>query len=111
MMRELDAQAEHMGQHTLILGSLEDAEPFYLSCGFQPNLFIQLPESRAVTRLKALNDRYTVVWEAEQEGWSRLMLRTPQVDRSLQQKYAQHFPACSTQYVFIKKLVGKQRNG
>jgi GNAT superfamily N-acetyltransferase len=104
MMREVETQAKALGQHTLILGAREEAEPFYLSCGFRPNLFIQLPEPEAVARLKALNEQYEVEWEEEREGWSKLMLRTPQIDKPLQRTYEQVFPGCFTQYVFIKQV-------
>ncbi len=104
MMKEVETQAAQMDQRTLILGSVEEAEPFYLRCGFQPNLFIQLPEPDSTEQLKSLKGGYEIVWEAQQGGWSRLMLRTPKIDRSLQRKYEQEFPACFTQYVFIKQL-------
>ena len=104
MMQEVETRAKALEQHTLILGAREEAEPFYLSCGFRPNLFIQLPESDAVARLKTLNEQYEVEWEEEREGWSRLMLRTPQIDKPLQRKYKQVFPGCFTQYVFIKQV-------
>jgi GNAT superfamily N-acetyltransferase len=104
MMEQVEARAGEMGCRTLILGAREDAEPFYLSRGFQPNLFIQLPEPDSVARLKSLNEGYDVVWEAQQEGWSKLMLRTPKINKSLQRKYEREFPACTTQYVFVKHL-------
>ena len=104
MIREVETRAKEIGQSTLILGAAEEAEPFYLSCGFQPNLFIQLPEPDSVGRLESLNEVYEIAWKAEQEGWSRLMLRTPEIAKPLQQKYEQEFPTCYTQYVFIKHL-------
>jgi len=104
MLKTVEAGAREMGQHTLILGAREEAEPFYLSFGFQPNLFVHLPEPDSVERLKALNEQYEVIWESEQEGWSRLMLRTPQVDRGLQRRHEREFPACHTQCVFIKNI-------
>jgi len=104
MMKEVETRAKEMGQNTLILGALEEAEPFYLSCGFQPNLFIQLPEPDSIERLKSLNEGYEGVWEAGQNGWSRLMLRTPQINKSLQREYEAEFPDCFTQYIFIKHL-------
>lgn len=104
MMQEVEKRSRELGQDTLILGSLEEAESFYLSCGFQPNLFIQLSEPDSVERLEALNEGYEVVWKAEQEGFSKLMLRTPEIDRALQEKYNRAFPNCYTQYVFIKFL-------
>jgi len=104
MLAEVERQAKAMGQTTLLLGALEEAEDFYLSCGFQPFLFIQYPEPAQVNQLKALNTKYEVVWEAQEEGWSKLMLRTPQIDKALQVAYEREFPNCSTQTVFIKTI-------
>ena len=104
MIREAEQRSKEMGQHTLILGALEEAEIFYLSCGFQPNLFIQLPKSNSVKRLRSVNDAYEVVWESQQGGWARLMLRTPRIDKDLQREYERRFPDCSAQYVFVKHV-------
>ena len=104
MMEKVEVEAKQMGQNTLILGSLEDAEPFYLSLGFQPNLFIQLPEPDSAERLRSLNEGYDIVGEPPQEGWSKLMLRTPEIDKPLQRKYEKAFPTCYTQYVLIKQI-------
>ena len=72
--------------------------------GFLPFLFIQYPEPAQVGQLKALNTKYDVAWEAQEEGWSKLMLRTPQIDKALQAAYESEFPNCSTQTVFIKHI-------
>jgi N-acetylglutamate synthase-like GNAT family acetyltransferase len=104
MMRRLEEEAQKLGQTTLILGALREAESFYLRCGYRPNLFIQLPEAGQVEKLKQLNQKYPVIWESSEGKWTRLMLATPQVDRALQAAYAQQFPACHTQYVFIKEI-------
>lgn len=104
MMREIETQAVKKGYHTLILGSVEEAEPFYLSCGFRPNLFVQVPELVSIEQPKSLNEGYEVIWEAQQEGWSKIMLYTLKINRSLQRIYEQKFPTCFTQYVFIKHL-------
>ena len=105
MLGEVERQAKTLGQTTLILGALEEAEDFYLHCGFQPHLFIQVPEPAYVDQLKALNTKYVVVWEAQNdEGCSKLMLRTPQIDKALQAAYERQFPNCSTQTVFIKQI-------
>ena len=104
MMDEVVAAAKALGQTTLILGAREDAEPFYLSCGYEPNLFIQLHEPDRAEALKALNETYEVIWEREGDGWSRLMLRTPVIDKDLQHRYDRAFPNCHTLYVFIKHI-------
>ena len=104
MLAEVERQAKALGHTTLILGALEEAEDFYLSCGYQPFLFIQYPEPAFVGQLKALNTKYAVAWEAQEEGWSKLMLRTPQIDKALQAAYEREFPNCATQTVFIKEI-------
>jgi DNA-binding CsgD family transcriptional regulator/N-acetylglutamate synthase-like GNAT family acetyltransferase len=104
MLAEVERQAKALGQTTLILGALEEAEEFYLSCGYQPFLFIQYPEPAFVSQLKTLNTQYAVAWEAQDDGWSKLMLRTPQIDKVLQASYESTFPNCSTQTVFIKEI-------
>jgi len=104
MMQELEERAKGMGQHTLVLGALEDAEAFYLSCGFQPNLFIQLPRLNAGDQLQSLNVKYEVIGSWEQDGWSRLMLGTPTVDKGLQREYESRFADCTTQYVFTRRI-------
>ena len=104
MMGRVEAEARKMGQTTLLLGAREEAEPFYLSCGFQPNLFIQVPRPGLLEDLKSLNEAYGVVWEMQQESESKLMLRTPKIDKPLQHDYDRQFPDGSTQYVFIKKV-------
>lgn len=104
MMREIEQQAKEIGQDTLVLGALEGTETFYLGCGFQPNLFIQAPEPDSGERLRSLNQRYEVIWESQQDGWSKLLLRTPVIDKDLQREYQRRFPACSTQYVFVKHI-------
>jgi hypothetical protein len=100
----VEKQARILGQDTLILGSLEEAESFYLDCGFRPHLFIQISELDYLARLEALNPGYEVAWKAELEGSSRLMLYTPQIDKVLQGQYDRAFPNCHTQTVFIKNL-------
>ena len=104
MMERLEAEAKKLGQTTLILGARQEAEPFYLRCGYRPNLFIQIAGAGHLEELKRLNQQYPVIWEADKAGWTRLMLVTPQIDRELQDKYHRQFPDCSTQYVFIKDL-------
>jgi GNAT superfamily N-acetyltransferase len=104
LFQRLEVEASRLGQTTLLLGARQEAESFYLSCGFLPNLFIQLPEAGRLADLKGLNPGYPVAWEADEGGWSKLMLAVPQIDRDLQNEYERRFPACFTQYVFIKQI-------
>lgn len=104
MLQQLDHAALALGQHTLILGAAEEAEGFYLRCGYQPFLFVQYPEPAFLPQLRALNRTYEIAWESQADGWSKIMLRTPQVDLALQRAYESQFPNCSTQTVCIKNL-------
>jgi GNAT superfamily N-acetyltransferase len=104
MMDEIEKQTGETGRHTLILAAREDAEPFYLACGYQPHLFVQYPEAGYLPQLRALNRTYDIAWEGQDGGWSRLMLRTPAIDKTLQHAYESQFPNCATQTVFIKQV-------
>ena len=68
MLRRVEREAKNLQQTTLILGSLQEAEGFYLRCGFRPNLFIQLPQAGQAARLKQINRSYPVIWESRRRG-------------------------------------------
>ena len=104
MMQQIEKEAKSLGQTTLILGALQEAEGFYVQCGYRPNLLIQFPETGQAEPLKQLNRKYPIIWEAEEGKWTRIMLATLQVDRELQEAYEKKFPSCNTQYVFIKEI-------
>ena len=106
LLTEVENRARQL-QYTLVaLGAVREAEPFYLSCGYQPHLFIQAGPPTTLAELQALNTQYAVAWATDQEadGWIRLMLVTPTIDRQLQAEYDARFPGCSTQTVFTKRL-------
>ena len=104
MMRQIEVATKRYGHHTIILGAFPEEEAFFLSLGYRAHLFVQYPEMAFAAQLKALNTGYDVVFEAESDGWSKLMLRTPKVDKSLQNAYEQKFPNCATQTIFIKTV-------
>jgi hypothetical protein len=104
LLREVEAQTKAIGHDTLMLGAAEEAEGFYLKCGFRPHLFIQYPEPAYLAQLKSLNTGYEVAWEFQGDGWTRLMLHTPKIDKALQRNYESEFPYCSTQTIFIKEV-------
>lgn len=89
---------------TLILGAVEDAEGFYIKCGFSPFLFVQTKPPYTLADLQALNLRYPEVWSYDDGTDIRVMLDTRGIDRELQRSYEAAFPGCSTQTVFIKRI-------
>ena len=108
MLRRLEQEAAQLGQATLILGARQVAEPFYLSAGFRPNLFIQVPCAGRLDDLKRINPGYPAVWEEDKGGWTRLMLALTRIDRALQTAYEKEFPGCATQTVFIKEIISSR---
>ncbi len=103
MMEREEAAGLALGYHAFILGARQDAEPFYLSCGYTPNLFIQVFAPGKLEEMKRLNPGYPVIWEDDSEGLSKLMIRPPAIDRELQAAYDRVYPGCGTQYVFTKE--------
>lgn len=105
LITEVENRARKLGYEAAALGAVREAETFYLRCGYQPHLFIQAQPPVTMADLQALNKQYPVLSAIEAEdGWLRLMLVTPTIDRALQGEYDKRFPGCSTQTVFIKKL-------
>jgi GNAT superfamily N-acetyltransferase len=103
LMKAIEVRALRHDFTTILLGAKQDAEPFYLKCGYTPFLFIQAPNI-TLDELRSLNISYPEAWSYEGDGWARLMITTPVIDRVLQQQYNERFPYCSTQTVFIKHL-------
>ena len=105
LLAEVENRARQMRYTLLALGAVQEAEPLYLSCGYQPHLFIQACSPTTLADLQALNTQYAVAWAHEEaDGWVKLMLVTPTIDRSLQAEYDVRFPGCSTQTLFTKQL-------
>lgn len=104
LMKEIEERSRRMNYNALVLGARQEAEQFYLSCSFIPQLFIQAKVPTTLEQLRSLNEKYPEAGSSESEGWVRLMLKTPTIDHELQLKYDEQFPGCSTQTVFIKKI-------
>lgn len=105
LISEVENRARLLQYKLVALGAVREAEPFYLSCGYHPHLFIQAPSPVSLADLQALNTQYAVAWAHEEaDGWVKLMLVTPTIDRALQAQYDARFPGCSTQTVFTKQL-------
>jgi GNAT superfamily N-acetyltransferase len=104
LLEEVENRARQLQYQSVVLGSVLEAEPFYLSCGYQPYLFVQAWSPTTLADLQALNMQYGVSWAHEADGWARLMLVTPEIDHVLQSRYDARFPGCSTQTIFIKQL-------
>ena len=104
LLHELENRCRKRGIHSLCLGSREEAEGFYLKCGYQPNLLIQAKKPVTLDKLRRENTAYTEEWTFEDEVDVRLCLRTPAIDKQLRRHYNETFPGCSTQTFFVKSL-------
>jgi hypothetical protein len=87
-----------------VVGAAEAAEGFYIKCGYNSNLFIQGEWPLTLEKLRSFNDRYDEAWSTDDGTNISLCLLTKVIDKELQQKYNQAFPACSTQTLFTKFL-------
>jgi len=104
LLHELENRCLKLGIGFLCLGALEEAEEFYLKCGYQPNLLIQAKKPVTLDELRRENAVYAEEWTFEDEVDVRLCLRTPAIDKQLQRHYNESFPGCSTQTFFVKSL-------
>jgi GNAT superfamily N-acetyltransferase len=104
LLSELEHRAAKLGFHHLGLGAREEAEGFYLKCGYTPFLFIQARKPVTLNELRAINTKYDEVWSYEDDTDVRLMLMTPIIDKNLQHIYDSAFPGCSTQTTFDKRV-------
>jgi hypothetical protein len=77
---------------------------FYLACGYQPNLFVQVPRDGAIAELSEFNPGREVAWTYEGEGSTRLMLRLSDLDERLRERYATAFPDGHAGYVFVRRI-------
>jgi hypothetical protein len=73
-----------------------------LRCGFYPTLFLQ-SSKYSLTQLRALNKGYQELWAVEQDenGWAKLMLRTPAINEELAARYDDQSEDCVPQTVFL----------
>ena len=104
LLHELEDRCRKRGIDFLCLGSREEAEGFYLKCGYQPNLLIQAKKPVTLDELRRENAVYAEEWTFEDEVDVRLCLRTPAIDKQLERHYDETFPGCSTQTFFVKSL-------
>jgi AraC-like DNA-binding protein/N-acetylglutamate synthase-like GNAT family acetyltransferase len=105
LITELASRVKEHGHPIIALGARQEAEGFYLSCGFTPTLFLQ-SKKHSLAELRAVNRSYDELWgvEADSGGWAKLMLKTPVIDEELKRRYDQLFEDCVPQTVFLMFL-------
>ena len=104
LMAELEKRVFSRGYHYLALGSAENAEGFYLKCGFTASLLIQDKHPVTLDDLRGLNTGYNEAWCYDDGTDVRLCLLTNGIDRALQHLYDRTFPGCSTQTLMGKHI-------
>jgi AraC-like DNA-binding protein/ribosomal protein S18 acetylase RimI-like enzyme len=104
LLTEMEDRSKALGYGRLTLGSAAGEEGFYEKCGYTGNLLIQTEEN-TIEELRSLNPGYKEVWSGVYEGHvNQLYLEIPMVNRELQKKYEETFPACNTIMVFGKSV-------
>ena len=81
LLAEAERRARQRGKVRLLLGAADDAEPFYLKCGFTPRLHVDITgEESAATLQSLLAERlaaYNVLWSDQGEQLSKAILDVP----------------------------------
>ncbi len=108
MLAELEANARRLGQHRLLLGSLEDATGFYLGRGFEPLLFLFVAgedHGRRLTRvLDLLLAGREVLWRQDGEADSRAIVSLDGLDEELRVRVEAELGEGSAGYLFRKDI-------
>jgi GNAT superfamily N-acetyltransferase len=105
LMDELVCRVKAAGYRTMALGAAKEEEGFYRKCGFYPTLFLQ-SKKHSLAELRALNTGYQELWglESDDNGWARLMLKTPVIDGKLAARYDDEIEDCVPQTVFVMNV-------
>ena len=104
LLEHLEVNAKKKGFKKLILGARDGVESFYFKCGFSANLQIQIENDHCIDEMKEMNREYEVVDEEIKDGWTRVLLKTQQLDRQLENRYKKEFPKAYLHYVFTKEI-------
>jgi AraC-like DNA-binding protein/GNAT superfamily N-acetyltransferase len=104
LLNELENRALALGYHGMALGSSVGEEGFYEKCGYKGTLLIQ-SEVNTIDELRSLNPGYEEINARVYEGYvNQLFLKIPGINRELQRKYEETYPACNTIMVFGKAI-------
>lgn len=104
LLTEIENRAKALGYNRLTLGASAGEEGFYEKCGYTGNLLIQ-SEENTIEELRSLNPGYVEIGAGVYEGHiNQLYLNIPSINRELQKKYEETFPACNTIMVFGKTV-------
>lgn len=104
LLFHLENNVKQLGFRKLILGARAGAEGFYFKCGFLANLHIQVEDESCLDGLKKVNTGYPIIEEEVKEGWTRLLLKTQDLDPQLEKSYLKAYPMAYLQYAFTKEL-------
>jgi GNAT superfamily N-acetyltransferase len=107
LLAAVEVETPRVGLSTVMLGASEDAEPFYLRCGYKPLLFIYAALEQEAVDLDALLRGFPVVWREESQQAVKAIIDQGWLDKDLQNRLEARLPAgSSTQFLFIKHLPG-----
>ncbi|UYP48820.1 hypothetical protein NEF87_005105 [Candidatus Lokiarchaeum ossiferum] len=104
LLMKVEKNAKKIGFKKLILGAKEGVESFYFKCEFVANLHIQIENDHCLEELKNLNSKYEIIDEEVKEGWTRVLIKTKQLDRQLENSYKKKSPKIYLNYVFTKEI-------
>lgn len=104
LVTEMENRTKALGYNRLVLGATAGEEGFYEKCGYTGSLLIQ-SEENSIDELRSFNPGYEEIGAGVYEGYiHQLYLKIPSINRELQKKYEDTFPACNTIMVFGKTV-------
>lgn len=108
LLSVLEEAARDTGQSRLLLGAREEAEAFYLRCGFEPLLFVQVDGGDSARRLDGFlggeSASRAVVWKDLRAGLSKAVLLVGHLDTHLQKRVESELSGSNVGYLFTKEI-------
>ena len=105
LLSAVEDHARTLGQESILLGAIEEAEGFYVRrSGYEPRFFIQVDGEDSCLRMRELADaaNVPVLWRECVGNQAKAILATAGVDKALQARM--EAAGAHTQYLFRKSL-------
>lgn len=107
LLQKFEKSVIKMGMKRILLGAVGKAEGFYLKCGYEPKLFVQINSKDAAKKmavfLKGLDAFREVTWKDGGNDFAKVIIKTGVVDKQFQGDAAK-ITGGHTQYLFSKQL-------
>lgn len=105
LLQEFEKNATKMGHKTIKLGARDDATNFYLSNGYSPSLFIQVPINQEETMIKKLNqEKEDIKNVSHVNNLAGIEIAVKNCNQQLLSRVNKEFKPTSAQFLFTKDI-------